>query len=37
MKDSSHINLLIKESLLIACYQPVLNKTVKNFPLGLFE
>ena len=36
-KDSNNINLLIKESLLISCDQPILNKTVKSFPLDLLE
>ena len=36
-KDSNDINLFIKESLLIACDEPILNKTVKFFPLELFE
>ena len=36
-KDSNNINLLIKESLLISCDKPILNKTVKSFPLELFE
>ena len=33
----SKVNLLIKESLLIACDKPILNKTVKLFPLELFK
>ena len=36
-KDSNNINLLIKESLLIARDKPILNKTVKSFPIELFE
>ena len=36
-KDSNNINLLIKESLLISRDKPILNKTVKSFPLDLFE
>ena len=36
-KDSNNINLLIKESLLISRDKPTLNKTVKSFPLELFE
>ena len=36
-KDSNNINLLIKESLLISRDKPILNKTVKSFPLELFE
>ena len=35
-KDSNNINLLIKESLLISHDKPILNKTVKSFPLELF-
>ena len=37
MKDSNSINLLIKESLLVARDQPILNKRVKSFPLELFD
>ena len=36
-KDSNNINLLIKESLLISRDKPILNKTVKSFPLELFK
>ena len=36
-KDSNNISLGIKESLLIARDKPILNKTVKSFPLELFE
>ena len=36
-KDSNNFNLLIKESLLIARDEPILNKTVKSFPLELFK
>ena len=36
-KDSNDINLLIKESLLISRDKLILNKTVKSFPLELFE
>ena len=37
-KDSSNINLLTYQgSLLISRDKPVLNKTVKSFPLELFE
>ena len=36
-KHPNNINLLIKESLLMARYKPILNKTVKSFPLKLFE
>ena len=36
-KDSNNFNLLIKESLLIARDEPILNKTVKSFSLELFK
>ena len=36
-KDSNNINLLIKERLLISRDKPILNKTVKSYPLELFE
>ena len=36
-KDSNNINLFIKESLSIARDKPILSKTVKSFPLELFE
>ena len=36
-KDTNNFNLLMNESLLIACDKPILNKTVKSFPLELFE
>ena len=36
-KDSNNINLLIKESLIISRDKPILNKTVKSFPFGLFK
>ena len=36
-KDSNNINLLIKERLLMARDKLILNKTVKSFPLELFE
>ena len=36
-KDSNNINLLIKESLLISLHKPILNKTVKSFPLELLQ
>ena len=35
--DSNNIKLLIKESLLISCDKPILNKTIKYFQLELFE
>ena len=36
-KGSNNINLFTKESLLIARDKPILNKTIKSFPLELFE
>ena len=36
-KVSNNVNLLIKESLLISRDKPILNKTVKSFPLELSE
>ena len=36
-KDSNNMNLLIRESLLISGDKPILNRTVKSFPLELFE
>ena len=36
-KDSNSINLLIKESLLKSHDKTILNKTVKSFPLVLFQ
>ena len=35
--DANRFRLLIKESLLIKRYQPQLNKTIKSFPLKLFD
>lgn len=35
--DFSNFNLLMKESLLVAFDNPILNKTVKLFPLELVE
>ena len=35
--DTNIFRLLIKESLLIKCDKPVLNRTVKSFPLKLFD
>ena len=32
-----NINLRIKESLLVSRNKPIVNKTVKSFPLELFE
>ena len=36
-KNSNNINLLIKESFAISRNKPILKKTVKSFPLELFE
>ena len=36
-KDFNNINLLTKESLLIVRDKTILNKTIKSFPLELFE
>ena len=35
--DANKFRLLIKESLLIKRDQPQLNKTIKSFPLNLFD
>ena len=35
--DANRFRLLIKESLLIKRDQPQLNKTIKSFPLKLFD
>ena len=35
--DTNSFRLLIKESLLIKRDKPVLNRTVKSFPLKLFD
>ena len=35
--DTNCFRLLIKESLLIRCDKPVLNHTVRSFPLKLFD
>ena len=35
--DTNSFRLLIKESLLIKHDKPVLNRTVKSFPLKLFD
>ena len=35
--DVSKFNLLVKESLLIKCDNPVLNRTTKSFPLELLD
>ena len=35
--DTNSFRLLIKESLLIKCDKPVLNRKVKSFPLTLFD
>ena len=35
--DVSKFNLLVKESLLIKCDNPVLNRTTESVPLELFD
>ena len=35
--ESNKFKLLLKESLLIKCYKPILNRTIKSFPLKLFD
>ena len=35
--DTNSFRLLIEESLLIKCDKPVLNRTLKSFPLKLFD
>ena len=35
--EANKFRLVIKESLLIKCNQPQLNKTIKSFPLKLFD
>ena len=35
--DTNSFRLLIKESFLIKCDKPVLNHTVRSFPLKLFD
>ena len=35
--STNSFGLLVKESLLIKCDKPVLNGTVKSFPLKLFD
>ena len=35
--DSTKFNLLIKQSLLIKCNKPVLNRTTRSFWLDLFD
>ena len=35
--DANKFRLLIKESLLVKCDQPQLHKTIKSFPLKLFD
>ena len=36
-KETNNFKLLIKESILIARDKPELNKTIKSFPLKLFD
>ena len=35
--DTNSFRLLIEKSLLIKCDKPVLNRTLKSFPLKLFD
>ena len=35
--ETNNFRLLIKESLLIKSHKPVLNRTIKSFPLKLFD
>ena len=35
--DTNNFRLLIKESLLIKQDKPILNRTIKSFPLKLFD
>ena len=35
--DTNNFRLLIKESLLIKRDKPILNRTIKSFPLKLFD
>ena len=35
--DTNNFRLLIKESLLIKRAKPILNRTIKSFPLKLFD
>ena len=35
--DTNNFRLLIKESLLIKGDKPILNRTIKSFPLKLFD
>ena len=35
--DSSKLKLLLRECLLIKCDKPTLNRTIKLFPLELFD
>ena len=37
VSDTNSFRLFLKESLLITCDKPVLNRTVKSFPLKLFD
>ena len=37
VSDANKFGFLITESLLIKCDQPRLNKTIKSFPLKLFD
>ena len=35
--ESNTFKLLLRESLLIKCDKPILNRTIKSFPLELFD
>ena len=35
--DTNSFRVLIEESLLIKCDKPILNRTIKSFPLKLFD
>ena len=37
VSDTNNFRLLIKESLLIKRDKPILNRTIKSFPLKLFD
>ena len=35
--ESNKFKLLLRESVLITCDKPILNRTIKSFPLELFD
>ena len=37
LKENNAVTLLLKESLLISRYKPILNKNIYSFPLELFD